>query len=105
MRIGWLVATAAIIAIVSPALADGLGANPAFCFGYLEARAPALSAALEPEKPAIEALFARRGPKDSTDERGFEDWRRIGRVSAADTATSTDPARLTTDCARLLDLK
>ena len=93
-------ATLAAASAALQAAADGLGDNPAFCFGYLETRSPALAAALQGRRTEIEALFARAGPKDSTDERGFDDWRRIGRGTAKSGAS--DHARVAAACRRLL---
>jgi len=68
----------------SAATADALTDNPAFCFGFLSAQSAPAALALRPQEHIVRALFASTGPKDSTDERDFEDWRRIGRNAAAD---------------------
>ena len=83
----WLVLVAWILFGVYPAAADRasekLTDNPAFCFGYLSAQSQKQSDILLKRKMSIRTLFAKRGPKDSTDERGFDDWEKVGRDAAA----------------------
>jgi len=84
----------------SPAAADTLSGNPAFCYGFLSALSLADAERLDERLPQIIALHATAGPKDSTDERNFNDWQLIGRETAADRADAKNPARLK-NCRRL----
>lgn len=93
-----LAAALALIATGDAGAAE-LSDNPAFCFGYLSAKTPALYRQLAPKETAIRTRFARAGPKDSTDERDFDDWRRFG----AQTALAERSDTRTAACAKLLD--
>lgn len=84
-----------------PAAADGLADNPAFCYGLVSAQSPADGAFLAHREARVRALFARRGPKDCNEERGFDDFAAIGRATAGDTGARADAARLAA-CRRLL---
>lgn len=109
MRMRWVrVALLAGLSLLSAsvdaragAMVDGRADNPAFCFGFLAALAPAQAGNLAARQADIVALFAKAGPKDSTDERGFDDWQRIGRAAAADSG-GTDNRSTATACGRLL---
>jgi len=79
----WLKFVALLIFSTTPAVADGLAKNPAFCFGFLSAQSQKEPNALRPRKDYIRSLFGKSGPKDSTDERGFSDWEKIGRDMAS----------------------
>lgn len=84
------------------AAADGLGDNPAFCFGFLSAQSEKETSALWPRKPQIRSLFAKFGPKDSTDERGFDDWEKVGRDITSDRKDKRY-VPLLENCKRFLD--
>jgi len=90
--------------VCSPAAADTpsdtLADNPAFCFGFLSAWSSADAERLDERLSQIIALHARTGPKDSTDERDFDDWQMIGQEAAADRTDAKNPARLK-NCRRL----
>lgn len=92
---------ALILAGTAAAAADGPADNPAFCFGYLAAQPGTDADALRRRKAEIRSLFAKIGPRDSTDERRFEDWERIGRDRAADSG-DTRRGALRDGCTRLL---
>ena len=97
----WLKLFALILFSIPPAAADGLAENPAFCFGFISALSQKETDALWHRKPHIRSLFAKIGPKDSTDERGFNDWERIGREIASDRG-SKRRATLQEQCRQLL---
>lgn len=65
--------------------------NPAYCFGFLKAKAENSAAPLIWTKKNAQNLFGKAGPKDSTDERNFNDWVKIG---YADYAIISDEDRL-----------
>lgn len=73
-----------ILSSLSPAWSYSLGQNPALCFGLIASQSTLEKQALAEKEPDIRALFAKIGPKDSTDGRGFEDWANIGRAIAND---------------------
>lgn len=58
--------------------ASDLTDNPAFCYGLLSAHSQKEADELRDREVEIRALFARIGPKDSTDERGFVAWSNTG---------------------------
>jgi len=87
---------------IAPATAGEFSENPAFCFGFISAQSPTETDALGHRKPQIRSLFAKLGPKDSTDERGFAEWERIGRDVAIDRADNRHGTLLEA-CKRLLD--
>ena len=93
----WLKFVALLIFSITLAGANELAENPAFCFGFLSAQSQKESDALKPRKDHIHSLFGKFGPKDSTDERGFSDWEKIGR----DTESKPDSTFLK-DCRKLL---
>jgi len=99
-----------IFFVATPAAADQasekLNDNPAFCFGFLSAQSQEQATssnrdALSQREAQIHALFAKQGPKDSTDERGFDDWEKIGR-DAATQQNDKQHNRLLKKCRRLL---
>jgi len=98
-------AVAALMLAAAPAAAlgagDGLADNPAFCFGFLEAQPGADAGALGRREADVRSLFAKIGPRDSTDERGFEDWARMGRAMASEGDAARRGA-LKEGCTRLL---
>ncbi len=83
------------------AVAPGLAENPALCFGFISAQSPKETDALKRHKPRIRVLFGKSGPKDSTDERGFAEWERIGRDMASE-RSDKGYATFLADCWRLL---
>ena len=91
----------ALIFLGIAAAADGLADNPALCFGLLSAQSQQETDALRRRKSQVRVMFAKFGPKDSTDERGFDDWQRVGREIAADRG-EVRRALLLENCRRLL---
>jgi len=97
----WLTFMALILFTITPAPAAGLADNPAFCFGFISAQSRQVTDAQRLSKPHIRSLFAKFGPKDSTDERGFDDWEKIGRDIASNQADKRHAIFLE-NCRRLL---
>jgi hypothetical protein len=93
---------ALVIFSIAPAAAGEFSENPAFCFGFISAQSQTETDALGHRKPQIRSLFAKLGPQDSTDERGFAEWERIGRSVAFERADNRH-GTLLEDCMRLLD--
>jgi len=93
----WFMFAALFLFSIPPTSAGGLADNPAFCFGFLTAQSQKEPNALRARKEQIHSLFGKSGPKDSTDERRFSDWEKIGR----DTASKPDSTFLK-DCRKLL---
>ncbi len=101
----WFKFVALLIFSITPAVADGLAENPAFCFGYLSAQSQKESDAIKLHKGHIDSIFGKYGPKDSTDERGFSDWEKIGRDTVSKHGGQVGSQRYATfleDCRRLL---
>ena len=101
----WFKFIALLIFYVTPAVADWLAENPAFCFGYLSSQSQKEPNALKPCKGHIRSMFGKSGPKDSTDERRFSDWEKIGRDTASKHDGQGGGQRYATfleDCRRLL---
>lgn len=92
-----------LLIALSAARADDLTDNPAFCFGVVSLHSKDVARALTARRAGIEALFAKSGPKDSTDGRDFDDWARIGRDMAAEFNDAQGDAYLTS-CRRLLGM-
>jgi hypothetical protein len=92
---------ALVVFSIAPATAGDFSENPAFCFGFITAQSQTEPDALWHRKPQIRSLFAKLGPKDSTDERGFAEWERIGREVAFERANNRH-GTLLEDCMRLL---
>ena len=88
---------------IAPATAGEFSENPAFCFGFISAQSQTETDALWHRKPQIRSLFAKLGPRDSTDERGFSEWEKIGREVAFEQAGNRHGALLE-DCMRLLGI-
>jgi hypothetical protein len=97
----WVKFIALIFFGIAPATAGEFSENPAFCFGFISAQSQSETDALGHRKPQIRSLFAKLGPKDSTDERGFAEWERIGREVAFERANNRH-GTLLEDCMRLL---
>ena len=91
----------ALIAVSFPAVAAGLAENPALCFGFISAQSPKETDALGRHEKRIRALFGKSGPKDSTDERGFDEWQKIGRTMASE-RNDKKHATVLDNCRRLL---
>ena len=91
-----------ILFSISPAQAGGLVENSAFYFGFLSAQSERETDELGRRNQHIRSQFAKFGPKDSTDERGFDDWVIVGRETAYD-RDDKRYATLLTDCRRLLE--
>ena len=98
----WVKFIALVIFSIAPATAGEFSENPAFCFGFISAQSQSETDALGHRKPQIRSLFAKLGPQDSTDERGFSEWERIGRGVAFDRVDNRH-GTLLKDCKRLLD--
>ncbi len=64
--------------------AEAFGENPAFCLGFVRALPKADIEDIARSEPGLRRIFAARGPKDSTDERSFEEWGQIGAEAAKD---------------------
>ena len=107
VKMKWFMVVAWIIWGTSPATADRatekLTDNPAFCFGLLTTQSKQQADALSNRKSEIRALFAQQGPKDSTDERSFDDWERVGRETASHRDDKSH-ADVFVNCRRLLDI-
>lgn len=79
-----------------------LADNPALCFGLVLAQSGDGTGLWRQREPHIRALFARAGPKDSTDGRGFDEWQDIGRNIATERDVKNLNALLE-NCRRLLE--
>jgi len=96
---------ALLIFFITPDVADELAENPAFCFGYLSAQSQKESDALKPRKGHIRSMLGKSGPKDSTDERGFSYWEKIGRDTVSKHGGQVSSQRYATfleECRKLL---
>ncbi len=98
----WIKFIVLIFFSIPAAAAGEFSENPAFCFGFISAQSKKEADALRHHKPHIRSLFAKFGPKDSTDERGFEEWEEIGRDVAFDRIDGSH-VTLLGDCKKLLD--
>jgi len=66
------------------AYAQRLDGNPAFCVDLLKAYATAEKQNLTLDERGARVLYSKIGPKDSTDEREFDDWLQIGREAGVE---------------------
>jgi len=92
---------AAWIFFATPAAAYELTDNPAFCFGFLSAQSSSEASTLLKRKRYIRSLFAKMGPRDPTDGRGFKEWQKIGRDFAFQRADGKRKTHLK-NCRKLL---
>jgi hypothetical protein len=108
-KFGFFRATSLISAVLvcfidNPAKATDssfLTTNPAFCYGVASAVPNRLLQMKIAPLAEIRRRFAKAGPKDSTDGRGFEDWAAIGRSAAREDA-GRNAAMLLSSCAAVL---
>ncbi len=78
-----------VFIFVWSAAAYELTDNPAFCAGFLSKHSDLHAAMMRTHEAAILRAFSTKGPKDSTDGRGFNEWLQEGSDAAED---KTDPA-------------
>ena len=91
-----------VILLISifPTAATGLAENPALCYGLIAAQSTKDATEMQTREKQIRALHGKVGPKDSTDERGFIDWVKIGREIAIE--NGADKEILVSECQVLL---
>lgn len=99
----WIICPVCLLIALSAARADDLTDNPAFCFGVVSAQSQDAARVLTARRAGIEAVFAKSGPKDSTDGRGFDDWAHIGRDMVAE-SNDAQRAAYVTSCRGLLGM-
>jgi len=103
MNMKFTLACALLLLGSAATTANDLSANPAFCVGYLSAQSPSDRILISNRLALIRTQFAKTGPKVSTDERNFEDWRNEGSKAAVEDAPKATAMNVE-QCRRLLSL-
>lgn len=98
-RISWIFL---LFLCASAAEAYEISDNPAFCAGFLAVQSDRNATRMRTHETAIINAFAKIGPKDSTDGRGYSEWLHIG-IEAAHDKTAPDYAATGKRCDALIE--